>query len=171
MRQGAAWRPQRLSRVSSLILFLSKIFQIVAQIDKAHKEQKQQKRQLGTNCRLLSLNLTSFMMIMTHVGVCWSVCVCLSVCVCGHMSALVCVELSLGLRLCLIFNLAAQCRRLSRAQMFTQKFTSFSFHSSPFPLCYLHRLSGFTFMGIIAWHKCAHCACACPCRILCGNLC
>lgn len=70
--------------MSSLILFLSKIFQIVAQIDKAHKEQQQQEeqQQLGTNCRLLSLNLTSFMMIMTHVGVCRSVRVrvCVGVC-------------------------------------------------------------------------------------------
>lgn len=81
MRQGAA-RWQRLGRMSSLILFLSKIFQIVAQIDKAHKEQQQQQQQLGTNCRLLSLNLTSFMMIMTHVGVCRSVRVrvCVGVC-------------------------------------------------------------------------------------------
>lgn len=76
MRQGAA-RWQRLGRMSSLILFLSKIFQIVAQIDKAHKEQQQ----LGTNCRLLSLNLTSFMMIMTHVGVRRSVRRCVSRCV------------------------------------------------------------------------------------------
>lgn len=85
MRQGAA-RWQRLGRMSSLILFLSKIFQIVAQIDKAHKEQQQ----LGTNCRLLSLNLTSFMMIMTHVGVCRSVRVCLCVGVCLPVSVSSC---------------------------------------------------------------------------------
>lgn len=51
------------------MLFLSKIFQNVAQIDEATTTTTTATSTAGTNWRLLSLKLTSFMLIMTHVAV------------------------------------------------------------------------------------------------------